>query len=89
MPAATSNARTPATKDDKEALRPGQPERETTLQDEYGLHDILFKELIRKFVEKFIVYLSTVRSLRSTTVFQLRTIARHAGLSLEPSSHTA
>ena len=40
------------------------------LQYEYGLSDIPFRELKREFAEKFIVYLSTVRRLRSTTVFQ-------------------
>ena len=40
------------------------------LQYEYGLSDIPFRELKREFAEKFIVYLSTVRGLRSSTVFQ-------------------
>ncbi|MCR9012645.1 site-specific integrase [Gabonibacter chumensis] len=40
------------------------------LQYEYGLSDIPFRELKREFAEKFVVYLSTVRGLRSTTIFQ-------------------
>lgn len=40
------------------------------LQYEYGLSDIPFRELKREFAEKFIVYLSTVRGLRSNTIFQ-------------------
>lgn len=40
------------------------------LQYEYGLSDIPFRELKREFAEKFIVYLSTVRGLRSSTIFQ-------------------
>ena len=39
------------------------------LQYEYGLSDIPFRELKREFAEKFIVYLSTVRGLRSNTIF--------------------
>ena len=39
------------------------------LQYEYGLSDIPFRELKREFAEKFIVYLSTVRGLRSTTIY--------------------
>ena len=39
------------------------------LQYEYGLSDIPFRELKRDFAEKFIVYLSTVRGLRSTTIY--------------------
>ena len=39
------------------------------LQYEYGLGDIPFRELKREFAEKFIVYLSTVRGLRSNTIF--------------------
>ncbi len=40
------------------------------LQYEYGLSDIPFQELTHDFAEKFIVYLSTVRGLRSATVSQ-------------------
>ena len=40
------------------------------LQYEYGLSDIPFRELKREFAEKFIIYLSTVRGLRSNTIFQ-------------------
>lgn len=40
------------------------------LQYEYGLSDIPFRELTHDFAEKFIVYLSTVRGLRSATVSQ-------------------
>lgn len=40
------------------------------LQYEYGLSDIPFRELKREFAEKFVIYLSTVRGLRSTTIFQ-------------------
>lgn len=39
------------------------------LQYEYGLSDIPFRELTHDFAEKFIVYLSTVRGLRSNTIF--------------------
>ncbi|WP_443776617.1 site-specific integrase [Alistipes ihumii] len=39
------------------------------LQYEYGLGDIPFRELKREFAEKFIVYLSTVRGLHSTTIY--------------------
>ena len=35
---------------------------------EYGLTDIPFKELKREFIEKYVVYLSTVRNLRSGTI---------------------
>ena len=40
------------------------------LQYEYGLSDIPFRELTHDFAEQFIVYLSTVRGLRSATVSQ-------------------
>ena len=40
------------------------------LQYEYGLSDIPLRELKREFAEKFIIYLSTVRGLRSNTIFQ-------------------
>ena len=40
------------------------------LQYEYGLSDIPFQALTHDFAEKFIVYLSTVRGLRSATVSQ-------------------
>ena len=39
------------------------------LQYEYGLSDIPFRELTHDFAEKFIVYLSTVRGLHSTTIY--------------------
>lgn len=38
------------------------------LEYEYRVKDISFKELKRDFIEKFVVYLSTVRGLRSGTI---------------------
>ena len=38
------------------------------LEYEYGLTDIPFKELKREFIEKYVVYLSTVRNFRSGSI---------------------
>ena len=38
------------------------------LRYEYKMEDIPFKELKREFIEKYVVYLSTVRNLRSGTI---------------------
>ena len=89
------------------------------LQYEYKVEDIPFRELKREFIEKYVVYLSTVRrmlpgtlpnaikklKLMSYTAFKngwiasdpfagfrvadmsLRHVARHAGLSFNPTMH--